>query len=223
MPLRNTITVTALKNGLGGEGKINITVTKAAIDLMIEQPELSNYDIGSKMNIRIKASYPNDTSIPGPVMVNYNNKEITLELEDDYFIGAYTLTPEDNGLATLIISYTDEYGNLGEVSKKITASGLITYYLISNWYFIVIGAVALGITVYFTKKKVVTASNIKELKKKKDGLEDNKKQLQEEYYVKQTIDKTAYEEEISKVDEELNITKGKIKDYEKNNKTKKKK
>jgi len=210
-----TIKVMAGKEGYGGEGVINITIIPARIDLSIIQPELGSYDIGSKLIIKLLATYPNSSIPQIGVNASYGSKQINLKLTKGYYTGEYTLTSEDNGLKTLAINASDSFGNTGFISKKITGRGLLIYYLISNIYYIISGLIGAGVVFYYSRRKVVKSLDLNSLKKKEAQLLRKKKGLQADYYIKQSISRSIFDDEVSKVDEQLNIIKLKLRNLKK--------
>jgi len=218
-----SISVMVIKDGLGGQGTVNITVDAAKINVTLLQPKLNAYDIGSRMTVDVLATYPNGSIATTNLTASYNDKPITLELIDDHYIGYHDLAPEDDGLATLVISSEDDYGNSGLVSKKITGGGLIKYYLLSNIYFIIAGIAGIAVASYLANKKVSASTSLKKLKEQKIELSNKKKRLQEDYFVNSSINKNVFEEETGVIDEKLNVIEGKLRDYKKKKKKDKKK
>ena len=210
-----SLTVLALKDSLGGQGVINITVNEARISLTIVQPELSEYSIGSLLTIKVKGEYPNGSVQGFNVNASYGEVNIPLNFSDGFYVGEYKLTPADDGLKTLMISAFDVYDNGGTVSKKISGSNLFVYYLVSNIWYIIIGGFGVGVAVFFAKKKISSTIDVKKLTEKKKELFSKKKRLQEDYFVNNAISKDIYEDDTSKIDEELNIINSKLKDINK--------
>lgn len=210
-----SLVVLAFKEGLGGQGVVNVTVNKARINLLIVQPELSEYSIGSLLNVKVSASYPNGSVTGFNVNAMYGDSIIPLSFVDGFYVGEYKLSPADDGLRTLSVSASDIFGNEGFISKKISGSSLIVYYLISNLLYILIGLAGVIVIVFFTKKKVSSSINVKKLGEKKKELMSKKKRLQEDYFVNNSISKSIYDDETSKIDEELNIIGAKMRDAKK--------
>ena len=209
------LVVLALKEGLGGEGVLNITVNEARIALSIVQPELNEYSIGSLLTVKVKGEYPNGSLQGFTVNASYGDVSVPLVFSDGFYVGEYKLTPIDAGLKTLMIGAFDDYGNGGTVSKKISGSNLLVYYLVSNIGYIIIGGIGVGVVVFFANKKISGTINVKRLADKKDELLSKKKKLQEDYFVNSSISKEIYDEDTSKIDEELNIISAKLRNIKK--------
>lgn len=209
------LVVLALKDGLGGEGVLNITVNEARIALSIVQPELSEYSIGSLLTVKVRAEYPNGSLLGFIVNASYGDVSVPLVFSDGFYVGEYELSPVDAGLKTLLVSAFDDYGNSGSFSKKISGSNLLAYYLVSNLLYIILGAAGVSVLVFFVNKKISGTINLKRLADKREELLSKKKKLQEDYFVNSSISKEIFDEDTSKIDEELNIISAKLRNIKK--------
>ncbi len=191
-----------------GTAKLPITVEKTDILLDILSPTIEELVEGKDVKIVARARYPDD-SVPENLDIYAtlpSGEEVELKRELDNFVYIYTIERGDEGVWSLNVRVSDQYGNTGSKLSKLNIGEITTLYKIrefflDKWYISmpIIAAIiivsAVGVHIYNS------AHYAEKLKKESKKIRELKKDAQTRYYKGGEINKQTYQQLIEKYED----------------------
>jgi len=202
-----SIGVQALKdtqNGSVGGGK-SIFVSVRPVDLKINviSPTGNRFSVGDTAKIKLKVTYPDNTEATG-IIVNATPVKETialLENQPGIYEGVYRFSEKDVGRSKFRIFASDGFENTGFVEPSISiVKPTIMDFIKRYWYVeVVIVAIAGGLMYQF----YLPQYNIKRYEDVLEELKTRKKDAQDQYFVKRSIDRETYEKIMKEADHKM--------------------
>lgn len=183
----------------GGIGKLNLQIEPATILVEINEPKVSSFEQGDKINFGITAKYADGSPLSSPVVsltageTAKNFEQITL----DNFKADYTVPPNASGASEIQVTAKDFAENTGAAAVKIVVSCSATclirqYGLMAAAIILVTAALA---RIFY--KNMSLKGKKEQLKKEEEKINNLIKDLQKDYFTKGVMPADSYKKNLS--------------------------
>jgi hypothetical protein len=184
-----------------GEKTVRVDIQPASLAINVIQPKNDLYTLDSSIPISFTVSYANGEPIT-EVNVDGTFEDIELEFSSDeegVFTASHKIESENYGVKTLIINVSDAFGNSLQNKISITTAQDPWIFIKQNWLYIVIVLIILAAVAYRVAPRIIE----KQRKERIKTLQEEKKDLQEKYFEKKSIDPDAYQTQLATVEKQL--------------------
>ncbi len=193
-------------------------ITSAVLNIQILEPQENYYKVGAIMPVLLKITYLDQKPVVGSIVkILLNQKEYILEpVEEGLYQTNVEITNEDYGELTLSFNATDNFGNEGFKQVDVTIAKRTAFFeifenpVISLIIFIILFAIGAVIILPFFS--VFSVYNLQEKKKK---IIKQKELLQKKYFDHTSIDKKFYEQNLKKLNSDLDLIEEELKKVKK--------
>lgn len=204
-----------------GGSYTTVTIEPAVIGVEVLCPTTFNFRKGDTVDIEVKISYPNGT-IPEKATVTATlpdgeNMELTSG-ENGIYAGSYSITSENLGGWTMMLTATDPYGNSGTSSIVISISPPQRSFSL----FLILSIAAVPFAASTTTSYIILrkrrARRLRTIREEKEEIRKAQTDVAVQYFKKGEISREAYdklmhklERKITELEKEETILKGKKK------------
>lgn len=187
----------------GGEASTTIDIEKAVIDVNLLEPKARNFDLTSRVNFEVAATYPDGKAIekialkPIAILQHADSNIPFIENGNGRHVLSYTPLPSDSGNTSFTILVFDDAGNSGSESLNITFSCspvcLVQTY---DLFFLILLLITLPVLV-LAGMKARKLFGERSTRDEKEKLEELVKELQEDYFKKAKITPSLYRKTLA--------------------------
>lgn len=218
------VTAEKLGDSAGGESRQKVNVKEASILIEFIEPQVSVFGLDGEILVKVRAAYLNGEPLKDPAVTLYVDGEShgLKEAEESYYSTVYLPKEGVVGAQVLTVRVLDSALNEEANSKEIVLVKDFSWY-IKRYYWLPLLVIGVFVAFYLvTKSALRRRLETKNLKSRQKALEQRIKSLQEKYF-SGVMAKTAYRQELSKLEKELSEVKQELRLRQRGQKTLKKK
>jgi len=181
-----------------GTGSTSLDIAPADLKLELLKPSQRTFEVGEKVDIKVRVSYPNGSPVDGAIAAASlpDGENLTLLNEGEgTYRGTYSVSKKDLGAWDLAVSAIDAYGNSGTSSevtlsfKELSPSS----YPIRYWWITIPVAIVCVLTPTPIVVKKLRVRKLKSINSEIRATEKLRRELPERYFVKGGIPRETYD------------------------------